>query len=783
MREDMKLSDKLISVIVPVYLTERYLRNCIESILTQTYKNLEIILIEDGSPDNCAGICDEYSEKDNRVKVIHQGNGGLSCARNAGIDYAHGEYLAFVDSDDTINSEFIEILYKLCEENNCEIAQCDFLFVSEDSIKLGKQSKADSTVISGKEAVGKCCRQPGAVKYNVAWNKLYKKELFHNIRYPDGKVHEDEYTTYRLFWNAKKVAVTGYYLYWYLQRNDSITGKKFNINRLDRLEAYEQRLDFLKKNEMDKEYSAFLTVYYHALWSSFENIERDLADCEEILESLQRKADAVCEEILHRPGRSFLDNLRVVFSHLPEEEKSRFRSLYGSDAANARIEAFLFPFGEIPVKSRIAIYGAGGVGKTFFKQAVSTRYADVVAWVDAMWRDPASKGFPVHPIDSLLQADFDYVILALRNEKVALEVRDNLVDWGIPAHKIIWHNAVQISPAEAVLIRDALQQTGRVKKTEKRRIFLMNTPDHGNLGDHALAIAANRFFQEFFPRYEVLEYTGKQWDYCGREISEIVESKDMIFFVGGGYMGDMWQKESVRVRQIIAQFPYNKKIFLPQSFYYQDKDFESDRGFYSAQNNILYIHREHHSYESFMKNIVPANKVNWLYPDMVLYMAVSIPKTKRKGIKLCMRTDQEQIVDGGFSECIRQICEELNISDSRIDTVIPKNVRVEEREAEVIRMLSKVSESRLLITDRLHGMLFAAMTGTPCIALDNVTKKVSGVYQWISDIPYIRVIESKDFDKEVFLSLYEMQDVDLNIEEIRKQFAQMAKQIQEWVHQ
>ena len=118
--------EQLVSIIVPIYNVEKYIKECIDSIINQTYKNLEIILVDDGSPDCCPKICDEYSKKDKRIKVIHKENGGLSSARNAGLDVAKGEYVSFIDSDDVVDEKFIETLYNLCIENNCDISECNF---------------------------------------------------------------------------------------------------------------------------------------------------------------------------------------------------------------------------------------------------------------------------------------------------------------------------------------------------------------------------------------------------------------------------------------------------------------------------------------------------------------------------------------------------------------------------------------------------------------------------------------------------------------------------------
>lgn len=236
-----------ISVIVPIYNVEKYLFKCINSIINQTYTNLEIILVDDGSTDNCGVISDDYSSKDSRIKVIHKENGGLSDARNVGLDVATGDYVSFIDSDDYINKEFYETLKNLIVKYNADIAQCEFVEIYEDYVKKNNKYKPyideNISIFTNNEALNSLYSKNGAIT-GVVWNKLYKKDLFKCIRYPKGKVHEDEYTTYKVLFTTKKVVSTSKQMYYYLQRSNSIMGKGFNIKRLDALDAYYEQILF-----------------------------------------------------------------------------------------------------------------------------------------------------------------------------------------------------------------------------------------------------------------------------------------------------------------------------------------------------------------------------------------------------------------------------------------------------------------------------------------------------------------------------------------------------------
>lgn len=237
-----------ISVIVPVYDVEDYLEECIDSILEQTYRNLEIILVDDGSPDNCGQICDDYAKKDNRIKVIHKENGGLSDARNIGIKNSTGKYITFIDSDDSVNKKYIEVLYNQLIATNSDISICSYLrfknyIDSNTSVEI-----EDSEVLTRQDIL---LRLYGSnrVNYVIACGKLYKIELFQNIQFPKGKINEDEYTAYRLYESSNMVSYNSSQLYYYRTRNDSIMNKKISEKRLEVLNSFDDQLNYYRKQK------------------------------------------------------------------------------------------------------------------------------------------------------------------------------------------------------------------------------------------------------------------------------------------------------------------------------------------------------------------------------------------------------------------------------------------------------------------------------------------------------------------------------------------------------
>lgn len=234
----------LISVIVPVYKVEAYLDRCVESIVNQTYRNLEIILVDDGSPDNCPAMCDEWAKKDSRIKVIHKPNGGLSDARNAGMAIASGEYIGFVDSDDWLAPEMYERLANALEQDGSDIAACGVEMVWEDETPSCMLTKSGNCVLNREEAM-RAIIEESWLKQPV-WYKLYKADQVRDILFPVGKYHEDVFWSYQAIGRAEKVSVIDYVGYFYWQRSGSIMGEKYSLKRLDSIQAKCERQQYLR---------------------------------------------------------------------------------------------------------------------------------------------------------------------------------------------------------------------------------------------------------------------------------------------------------------------------------------------------------------------------------------------------------------------------------------------------------------------------------------------------------------------------------------------------------
>ena len=245
----------MVSVIIPVYNVEKYLDRCVQSIVSQTHKDLEIILVDDGSPDNCPAICDKWAKKDSRIKVIHKENGGLSDARNIGVEHASGEWVYFIDSDDYLSPDAIEKLYRVALENGCEISMGRYVSVAdgieEQNDFTNKISIYDengfweyvySLMLENEFDI--------SVNFIISCNKLIKKEIVDEVKFPVGKLHEDEFVIHQWVSKCKKIAFLNSKLYYYVRHSDSIMGERSKQSVINAAEAFEQREKYFIDNNV-----------------------------------------------------------------------------------------------------------------------------------------------------------------------------------------------------------------------------------------------------------------------------------------------------------------------------------------------------------------------------------------------------------------------------------------------------------------------------------------------------------------------------------------------------
>lgn len=301
------MDEVLISVVVPVYNVEHYLKKCVDSICHQTYRNLEIILVDDGSTDCSGSLCDEFATSDSRIRVIHKSNGGLSDARNAGMELASGEWWMFVDSDDYIAPDTAETLLLAAVENHCEIAVCNMMRIYED----GKQEPfycpvTEPTIWAGEQRF-ETLRQPSVC------NKLFRADLFKELRFPKGKFYEDTFVYHVLAYRASRIAMTGLSGYYYLSRRESILGQpQFTDRYFDYVEAIHERAMFLFNHGVSRYGEEACLSLYAAIVNSTKNIRKTPQNAEHF-QRMWEWYELAYRNLMSSPDTSIKQKLRLFF--------------------------------------------------------------------------------------------------------------------------------------------------------------------------------------------------------------------------------------------------------------------------------------------------------------------------------------------------------------------------------------------------------------------------------------------------------------------------------------
>lgn len=294
----MEKNGPLLSVIVPVYDVEKYLPKCLDSLLAQTWRNLEIIVVDDGSPDGSWDIMQDYARRDSRIRLHRQKNGGLSAARNAGLELARGEWIGFMDSDDYAAPEMYETLYRAATEHDAQMAVCSLAYVTPEGRPIPRTSPiTKDEVQTGREALQRLSG-PQNWYYVTAMNRLYRRSLLENIRFPEGRIHEDEFTAHLFYWECKRVAFVKKALYCYVQRDGSIMHTESVRSRVDGADGMMERADFALEHEM---YILAFTSCNGAL-GRIAFAKGGTPEERQAIAQVTERADCLIDQLLQVPG-------------------------------------------------------------------------------------------------------------------------------------------------------------------------------------------------------------------------------------------------------------------------------------------------------------------------------------------------------------------------------------------------------------------------------------------------------------------------------------------------
>lgn len=308
-----------------------------------------------------------------------------------------------------------------------------------------------------------------------------------------------------------------------------------------------------------------------------------------------------------------------------------------------------------------------------------------------------------------------------------------------------------------VFVFSLKKRTKLIERTGKNVFFLMATPRHGNMGDHAIVNAQYEFLDDIGCSSQIVEISNLDYLKYKSIIARYITYKDVIIIDGGGNLGVLWPNEDTKISEIISTYLTNRIIIFPQTCYYDETEnsqnrLQHNRIVYNKHTKLTIALRDKKSFDFFQKHFPRVDSI--FVPDIVLYSNFSKPNIKREGVLLCFRQDLEKVVPAQSVLDLKVYLKDNDYDYRESDTVIDRGVGIESRKSELNNKLEEFSESSLVITDRLHGLIFAVITGTPCIAMDNVSKKVSGVASWILDRGSVLICNDTEEINDNILSMY-----------------------------
>ena len=688
--------ETLVSIIIPIYNIKKKKKECIQSACKQDYDNIEIILVDDGAVDDSGNKCDIWAERDSRIRVIHKENGGLSSARNAGLDIAKGKYIFFLDGDDTIESDLISTVVQFMDQGEDIVFFRHFIVSPNGEKEIFGYETGKFELITDQERVHFFTYYILAGRLGwEAWNKLYRRDIIeeNHLRFVDNKIIFAEDLCFCLCYCAhvNKIISINKCLYNYIQRSDSIMAEQADNLNIGRM------------NELAKKV--------------LEYFER-LNDCSEIINCFPLIYFMIIDNVLTRARQRLKGTLPEFRSQIYADVKDVFF-----------MKQFLGRF--LRMKNKLyAVYPGN-------KAASKISYAQYLY-------------------------DGNYLTLRIRNRIINHSGQ-------YLNRKSVWEKNIKF----------IIQQFSR----NQNCIYFLGSEEYGNIGDHKIAEAIQSFAARYFPNYQLLEITCRDYSNAKFYMQKYIKRKDIIFLTGGGNLGDAYPTTEKIRQDIILTWKENLKVVFPQTIDFSETDVENEclkgaMNVYLNKNNVILSTREKTSFQ-IAKKLFECDVL--LVPDIVLSCDEQKREEREKNVLFCFRNDQEKTMDEGAKDRLKKEIVKEGYEIKQIDLQLLYDVNKGQRKEEIEQKLEEIRKTSLVITDRLHGMVFSAITATPCIAFSNYNHKIKGTYEWLSYLTYIKYAENEEQAVKEVQKLLNISTCKFDNEPLIKYYEQLANVIRECI--
>ncbi|WP_051205633.1 glycosyltransferase [Butyrivibrio sp. FC2001] len=768
-----------VSVIIPVYNTEAYVEKAILSVVSQSYRNIEIIVVDDASTDSSCTIVEKMAEIDKRIKLLHhEKNKGLSASRNTGSNYSEGKYIYFLDSDDYIAPDCIRICVEEMEKLNLDILTFDATTecigkIPENFVKVDYDRSnvvEPYRVFSGREFVERYLGTKGVM--SPTWLLFLRKQFLDEkgITFLEGAHYEDNKFYFDCMLHSRRVCYIPRSFYTRIYRPGSIMTSELSRNKvnsvfdisigmINTLLDYDDFSDLFWLQYLERQ---TFYIIFHIL-RYFEKVDRTLAEeCYELFMLRLSEFYMQLFKVLVK-YRIIVESKEYLFCYsMLYEIVDRFGNGYDLTQVGTTLEqirdyqyyAIYHILSEIGLLSdcgkTIGIYGIGKyaeyvinsylrVGgminaRLFFIKTDCISYEKQFKGRPVVCIKEASKEEPDAIIVMSTKYDSEMTVAAKRNVKVPVYSIYSILGSSFISH---WDNEYTEWVERICNLV--------IECSKPARIIIVNTPSHKNVGDYMIIRNMERLIQQKYLNYEIIKFTHDEIIRNKQMVFKQIRKQDIVLLGGGGYLGSLWNSGRV-VPSIVKECRNNKIIVFPQSIYFPDNETKSEwiNNYSDAithHNNIVICTRDKYSYEMANSLWGEYAKIA-LFPDVVLMQSDQSRDFSRQGVLICLRTDIESNMT---EETRKRIIEKMNTSFAVVRNTsmhYEKIIFEGEIDGVIENKLDEIRRAEVVITDTLHCMISCAITGTPCIALDNCYKKVRGVFEWIKDIPYIKFFDN-----------------------------------------
>ena len=724
----------LVSIIVPVYNADKWLGYCLNALMAQTYPWFEAVLVNDGSTDSSLDICNQYEQLDPRFHVVTVENGGVSRARNIGIAQAMGDWLCFVDSDDVVAPNMLEELVEAATRTGMELVIGNKLVVDFSAPKADHRLLTARWLGLGEHVLGRddFARQRMRLIWHSALledllGKLYSRELWNKLQLqlpPELSLGEDFVANMTYYDACNGVVFLDKIVYYY----NRITGSGSLTDRY-RPDLFENKMYLVrqllmhlgpKEKQSQEEWACFCNYVASSGLRSMQEtaVTSQLRDDNERVALLQK----MMEDSLFRQGCEEADWVPKEFETVKKDVIAR--------------------------KPRKALEHLRSGNKSKEKRKNSQRSAVIVRLKKEVKRGLQGMLRPMQRVvrycSRLQTAELNQGLTDLKRGVAELK-------WSAKEQK----SGQEILESKITECRDILAQQqqaiNRLKDEEskfyvwqqqtyiqqqvselrqKKKAIMIATAEHQNIGDAAITLAEQDILRRYFPDYYQVEFSTYEIERKYNFLQAIINAEDIFIMNGGGNLGSLYPAEEELHRRIVTDFPNNQVIILPQSIFFSEDDFgrqqlDLSQQVYNNHRKLTIFARGAESYAFACKHFPDAHTA--LMPDMAFALKRNYG-FRRSGILACLRTDDER----ALPVTSEQILDMIKTVDPKAEcrtNIAPKDISRVDRAAVVNAELQCYAHSQVVVTDRLHGMLFAVVTGTPCVVLDSLTGKSRDVYE------------------------------------------------------